>query len=118
MENTKRKDRRSAAFTRELKYFDLRPSPFNQNYKGLSGTAQVYDGNIGYAVFTFSPRFYEKLNELMPNGISPEYPAYIAVYKHRAWRVVCRYLHSQEGVLLWEQSHKPHWLNVQYMETL
>lgn len=101
-----------AAYCREMAKWGLRNSTKAQKNSFLSGVVYVVDGaGKGVCRIRFEDAFVDAVGLALPNGVSPEHPAYLKIVQTgNLWKVYAFYVGVEQGVLLWETDKCPSWL--------
>lgn len=106
--------RRKTCFSKEPSSFRIRGVKKPRQDKRLSGVVAVFDRGLhGYANINFSDRAIQRIGEKMPQGLSPDNPAFLYVVRRvedDEYYVFSLYVENDDGVLLWCQDDKPTWL--------
>lgn len=93
--------------------FCLLPARKPQHGYPLAGVVLVTGGKVrGYTYVKFPERTVREVGAMLPYGVSPDNPAYLALtqWPTGKWRLYARYIDEGIGVLLVEYEHRPEWV--------
>lgn len=101
------------AYTREMSKWGIRAARKPQQHPALAGVVYVVDNQgKGSCRIRFSDDLAAAVGMALPEGISPEHPAFLKAMEFAGgvWKIYAMYVREERGVVLYETPVKPVWI--------